>query len=332
MGKTLRFLGWLAALLLAVGCASAAVVGLGGGASDKLDILNQFTPFWFVGAALACAVALPLSRGQPRWLVLAPAIVALLIGGVRIAPEVVGRLTPGAPAEGERLKLVHFNVYFDNSAPAQSVDWILAQDADVVVIVEGEGLPRDQALRLRARYPYCNGCPDRGYWSNMILAKRPALAQGRFERPTPDTNFPILGGWSRFAGPGGDFTVIGVHATWPWMRGGRQQREAMAEFIGRNPTDRVILSGDFNMTPWSSALRKFDRSLGGLHRRTHGQGSWPAQSYYRIPMLPITPAPFLAIDQVYAGQGWRTVSVKRGPRLGSDHYPMVVELAAAPKR
>lgn len=42
---------------------------------------------------------------------------------------------------------------------------------------------------------------------------------------------------------------------------------------------------------------------------------------------PPTPFPMLPIDHVYAGKGWRAVSVTRGPRLGSDHYPMVVVLA-----
>ena len=35
----------------------------------------------------------------------------------------------------------------------------------------------------------------------------------------------------------------------------------------------------------------------------------------------------LPIDHVYAGPGWRTVSVQRGPKLGSDHYPVIVTLA-----
>ena len=39
------------------------------------------------------------------------------------------------------------------------------------------------------------------------------------------------------------------------------------------------------------------------------------------------PLPFLAIDHVYAGAAWRTVSVERGPARGSDHFPVVVTLA-----
>ena len=41
------------------------------------------------------------------------------------------------------------------------------------------------------------------------------------------------------------------------------------------------------------------------------------------------PFPFLPIDHVYAGRDWRTVRVQRGPRLDSDHYPVIVRLAPA---
>ena len=39
------------------------------------------------------------------------------------------------------------------------------------------------------------------------------------------------------------------------------------------------------------------------------------------------PFALLPIDHVYAGPGWRTVRAERGPRLGSDHYPVIVTLA-----
>nr|QQZ48664.1 hypothetical protein JKL49_14190 [Phenylobacterium glaciei] len=45
----------------------------------------------------------------------------------------------------------------------------------------------------------------------------------------------------------------------------------------------------------------------GLERRTKALFSWPAYLGAKVPF------PFLPIDHVYAGKGWRTVSVKRGP-------------------
>jgi endonuclease/exonuclease/phosphatase (EEP) superfamily protein YafD len=84
----------------------------------------------------------------------------------------------------------------------------------------------------------------------------------------------------------------------------------------------MIIAGDFNSTPWSFALRRQDR-LFGIERRTRALATWPART-----LRSEAPFPFLPIDHVYAGKGWRTVSMQRGPRLGSDHYPVIVVLQA----
>jgi endonuclease/exonuclease/phosphatase (EEP) superfamily protein YafD len=86
----------------------------------------------------------------------------------------------------------------------------------------------------------------------------------------------------------------------------------------------MILAGDFNSTPWSFARREDDRRF-GLIRRDRAMWSWPAE--FVGPHGFQAPFPFLPIDHIYAGPGWATVSVSRGPRLGSDHYPLIAVLA-----
>jgi endonuclease/exonuclease/phosphatase (EEP) superfamily protein YafD len=83
----------------------------------------------------------------------------------------------------------------------------------------------------------------------------------------------------------------------------------------------MILTGDFNATPWSASLRRTDAAL-ALTRRDRALPTWPARVLGRSWPLPILP-----IDHVYAGPGWATVKVERGPAFGSDHYPLVVILA-----
>jgi endonuclease/exonuclease/phosphatase (EEP) superfamily protein YafD len=329
MLKALRFLGRLGALNCALGCAMATLAGLGGNADLKLDNFNHFAPFWLLGGVVAAALALWLSRGIERRIVLSLSLVAVVLAAERILPEVAQRFAPAAAAQGERLKLIQFNAYKYNVAPGRSVDWLLARDPDIIVIEEGDGLPRAQVMRLRARYPYCNGCPDTGGWFNMILSKRPPLAVGRFEWPHSDSRYYLAGGWSRFSGAGGDFTVVGVHLDWAWGRFSQDQRTGLYDWVRRHPRDRMILLGDFNMTPWSFALARLDRNL-GLNRLTHGQASWPGEAYYGM-RVPVLPFPYLPIDQVYTGDGWARVRIERGPRIGSDHYPIMVSLAARSK-
>jgi endonuclease/exonuclease/phosphatase (EEP) superfamily protein YafD len=125
-------------------------------------------------------------------------------------------------------------------------------------------------------------------------------------------------------GPNGPYTVVGVHHSWPYPIGDQPaQVAATAKVIQRFDGRNTILAGDFNSTPWSNALREQDRRL-GLVRITRALPTFPARVLARKSLE--FPLPFLALDHLYVGSNWRTVSVRLGPRLGSDHYPVVAVL------
>jgi endonuclease/exonuclease/phosphatase (EEP) superfamily protein YafD len=125
---------------------------------------------------------------------------------------------------------------------------------------------------------------------------------------------------------GPPFTVVAIHLKWPTRAHRWAGPATLAGLLDRYPHDRLIVAGDFNLTPWSFALRRIDRRF-GLERRDRAVPTWPSQRPLGRALVPL-PA-ILPIDHVYAGAGWRTVAVRRGPRLGSDHYPLVVDLALA---
>lgn len=123
----------------------------------------------------------------------------------------------------------------------------------------------------------------------------------------------------------GDYVLIGLHRPWPMNVDEVARQEAYLRRLVRSfGPETAIVVGDFNSTPWSFDRRREDEAM-GLIRRTRALFSWPADrvSHNRSP----THLPLLPIDHIYAGSGWRTVSVERGPRLGSDHYPVIVVLA-----
>jgi endonuclease/exonuclease/phosphatase (EEP) superfamily protein YafD len=129
-----------------------------------------------------------------------------------------------------------------------------------------------------------------------------------------------------YANPGGAMELVTTHLAWPTAAPVARQRRELASVVARLPRERMILTGDFNATPWSAAIRTLDRDL-GLTRRDRAVATWPAQ------VLGLDwPLPFLPIDHVYAGPAWATIKVERGPGLGSDHYPLIVTLAPARPR
>jgi endonuclease/exonuclease/phosphatase (EEP) superfamily protein YafD len=309
-----------AALLLALACLAAAAAGQGGRVDPTLDMFNHFEPVWLVGALLAAPIG---RQDRPT---LAVAALAALICAVQIAPELKARLGPARPAPGaEQLRLIQFNVWSRNTDPAGTARWLLAQDADVVVLEEAFQASTPIARALSARYPYRLGCSsDPAACATFIFSRRRPLAGG------PLQGSGLASTWARLPGAGGPFIVVGLQATHPYPPPGQQQDLAMfARALGRFAPRRLVVAGDFNSTPWSFTLRGLDRAL-PLTRRTHGIATWPAAEAHLMGRAIALPFPVLPIDQVYAGPGWRTLKVSRGPKLGSDHRPLVVDLQAAP--
>jgi endonuclease/exonuclease/phosphatase (EEP) superfamily protein YafD len=155
----------------------------------------------------------------------------------------------------------------------------------------------------------------------MIFSHQPYLTMRRPRRPATSKLVWVN---ATYAGASGPFEVVATHFTWPTEPIQAGQSLAMRQVTAALPRDRMILAGDFNSTPWSYARRADDAAF-GLIRRDRALASWPAEDVDRRGL--VAPFPFLPIDHVYAGAGWATVSVTRGPRLGSDHYPIIVTLA-----
>ena len=303
-------IGWA----LAAAALVASVLALVGGASGRLDLFSHFAPFYLAAALLA----LPLSLCGPRRgrIALAATSCAGALGGAALmVPEfLAGRNEPVSSPAGKTLKVVLFNAWRRNAQPEAVTEWLLAQEPDVIVLVEA-GAVRDM-LRGRGFEAVCPACR-----TTLFSRMTPRRI---FTGDKGETRSSFLVG-ATFGDARGEFTVIGVHRSWP-TKAARRSKEAaeIRAILDGLPRDRVILAGDFNSTPWSFVHRRED-DLIGMPRRTRALFSWPAErvSDNRLP----APFPYLPIDHIYAGQGWATVKVERGPRLGSDHYPVSVTLA-----
>lgn len=321
--ELLRAFAMVAAFCFAV----LALVAQGGRFSDRLDILTHFTPI-YLAVCLASALVWILTGRYGRTTPML-ALIGTLSALTLMAPELMAATKQkGGKVDGESLTILQFNSWGLNRDPEATVRWILETDPDIVVLEEGMKASEDVVKGLAKRYPSRTTCAESTPCSTLILAKhKPIVRGGLAGGPQTDQ---LAGAWATFRSPQGPYTVVGVHYTWPIPAGPQQwQSRQMARVLNRFPKDRLILSGDFNCTPWSFTLRRQDRMF-GIERRTRALASWPAgyevspfgESHYRA-----LPFPVLPIDHLYAGKGWRTLSVRRGPRLGSDHYPVLVTLA-----
>ena len=309
-----------ATLVLAIASALMAILCLGGALSARLDVFTHFAPFYLAGGAAALLVG--AAAGPPHRMTLICAGVAIAVCAVLVVPDVIAKFTQGhATPALHTLKIVQFNLWDRNTDPAATARWIAAENPDIVVLEEAQRGAASIPIDLAAQYPFRTTCDPPNPCPTTILSKLPPSAGGGLA--TPGTLARWWSAWATFPGAGG-FTVIGTHYRWPFPAGRQAEQAAeLARFAQAFDRRSLIVAGDFNSTPWSFFLRRQDARL-GLERRTRAIFTWPAAPVTRGKLN--IPGPFLPIDHIYAGEAWRTVSVRRGPRLGSDHYPVVLVL------
>lgn len=303
------------ALAAAALSAVAGMLAQGGRISPQLDVLTHFAPADValgVAAMAAALIARPVRR-----LTLLLGLVGALAGGALIAPEYLRPPPPAANGHvAGQIKLIQFNALQRNADLAKVADWLIAQDPDIVTLQEARHDLRD-VLRKRTTWQVAGSREH-----VMIFSREPRLTM---RRP------PLHGGRltyvnATYPSASGPFEVVTTHLDWPIYDTFPGQHAALARLTAQLPRERMILTGDFNTTPWSFALRRTDRLL-GLRRLDRALWSFPA----RLGRM-TWPAPVLPIDHIYAGPGWRVVRLERGPALGSDHYPLVVILAPVSPR
>ena len=300
----------------AVFAALAAALALLGRVSVYLDAFSHFAPF-YVGIATVTLLLCPWTeRGTRRW-ILAASGIALLASARLILPEFIRDTGPRAHANSPgAIKVVQLNALRTNADIDRIVDWLEAERPDVVTISEARHDLRDLLVRRM-------GWKVAGAKSNLMVF-------------TPDRyivmNRPKVGAQLTYVNASyrnrtGVTEVATTHLNWPISREFEGQVSGLQAMVAALPRERLILGGDFNATPWSDEMRTLDRAL-GLTRRDRAIPTWPAQLFGHD-----WPFPFLPIDHIYAGSGWATVKVERGPNVGSDHYPVVAVLApVAPSR
>jgi endonuclease/exonuclease/phosphatase (EEP) superfamily protein YafD len=297
--------------------------------AHSLDFVANLAPLALAAAVLSGLIWLawppprrPLGAGPL-------ALIAVILWGGLVVPDLAQRLlTKKVPAQGEVLKVVQFNLWADDwDNTERKLAWIRSEKPDVLMLEEVAEAGAPLLAALAADFPYKVTCQVRPHPCPVtILSRRRPVAGGQWNNSTAYPNIA----WARFDSVGGDYTVAATHVGWP-LPDGRQPRlmRGLAGNLKSLKSGSLILAGDFNATPWSFPLRTLDREA-GLVRRTHALPTWPAGRVTRLRLR--WPLPLLPIDHIFASHDWRLASIKRGPDLGSDHFPIVAVLVREPPR
>lgn len=253
-------------------------------------------------ALLWLALCLLCALRSRRWLLLAPfALLPLWTASERlpyddgIAPELI---------------VVAANVHIGNRDPAPLIGWLRAQPADVVVISElTSEYANALAKQLNDDYPYRAMLPKTSPFGIGIVSRRMLYKTRRIDYG----NAQVLIAQVR----AGKHTtrIIAAHPMPPLAPEWHGKRDALLQLVGETADTPVILAGDLNATPWSTALIGAERHH--LLRTTGFAPTWPSSGRGVIGM---------PIDHVLASRHWRRGQASRGPDIGSDHLPVRVAL------
>ena len=240
-----------------------------------------------------------------------------VLAGIALIASLIGLVAGGpilwmmrAPGPGTGITLYQKNLLFANRAPLAVVEDILASDADVVMLQEVTEAHASTMARLREVYPVSVVCPFARVGGVAVLSRWPMAGGGTVCDPEARRGYVAM----QVAGPGGPVWLVSVHLHWPWPYRQGAQVARMAEELAQLDGP-VLMAGDFNMVPWTHALRQLAEATG-----TRPLG--PLMQTLERPEFPFLR---LRIDHVYVPTGWQG-AVERRPRLGSDHFGFVARI------
>jgi endonuclease/exonuclease/phosphatase (EEP) superfamily protein YafD len=289
-------LGWLAVV--------ATLLAYGGGYWWVLELAVHFRPWYMLLLLVSAGCAVWLGRRTVAVLMLAAAVLNLLA----VAPAWRGLLEwDDAPPQ---LRVVVFNLSVRNVRTAPVVQFLTQTRADAVVLLEVGEQWREPLAALRAAYPYQLVQASADPFGIALLSVHPCAPCELIEGDPP----ALLG---RLALHGDHLWVAAAHALPPVSAAWTRARDGYLLDIGGRLAaleGARLLAGDFNTTPWAPGYREL--LAAGLDDGGLVRVSWPA----------FLPFPVIPIDHVLASRELRFVSKQRGPDLGSDHYPIVVDL------
>ena len=294
---------------IAVALAASIVAGTMGGLGWPFELFASLLPQFLLAALLLGGAGLLLRRqGRQALLLWAAALLALFGAREQFFPA-------GPPVADPGLRLVWANMGNDRDMRSFARLMALARSvqADMVIASEfPERLSEPEALRESSGFPHILGRPAGARTNIAVFSRTPVEAIGSVsERWNSGFLLAVPG----MAAP---LTVAAVHTPTPLLPANMSRRDEIVRDIAgvlSAGAGAAVLVGDFNAVSWSPLLRSLARQ--GGRRASYGlRASW--RSSWPLLGLPI--------DQVFAF-GAAQASARVGGDIGSDHFPLLVDVA-----
>jgi len=303
---------WYLLIIIIVATGFLTIFGFVGRTWWILDIFSHFRVQY---AIMQAAGGLILLVGD-QILAAGMAFSFMLINIAVIAPLYLPSSRNDSNKKVYRLLLA--NVLQSNNSFGLIEALIKKDSPDFIVLVEPNQNWLDRLEDALIDYPY-SCCRTREDSYGIALFSRMQLDHCDI-RYFGDADVPSVVAKATLSG--GTITFIGTHPPPPKgavnSRLRNRQLFEMAKFI-RSLPGAAIFCGDLNMSQWSAYFRSFLHESGLLDScKGFGvQPTWPVGwAIMRVP-----------IDHCFVSDGIRVFNRKIGPKIGSDHFPLLVDFA-----
>lgn len=229
-----------------------------------------------------------------------------------------GKLHDPLESDGAPLKILQVNVLKDNTDTGKLRALISRENPDLIVACEVNGKFALMLRDLSFDYPHQMLEPRDDRYGMAVLSKRPLEGQEHLSFAGSKS----LSMGFRLRHDNADIEFLSMHPQTPNRNIKARNHEflrAVKHFGDRR--DNIVVLGDLNATPYCHAYKKLVRAL-GLKNAREGQGlcgTFPAFFPLRILHLPI--------DHVLTGANLQVREFRRGPDIGSDHFPTLTTVS-----
>ena len=225
-----------------------------------------------------------------------------------------------APASvvGRDLKLVYANVLSGNFEHHRLLEFVDAEQPDLLVLLEVSPAWAESLAQLDASYPHRIVEPRDGNFGVALYSKYPITTGATID--SEPYGYPTI--ISTLDVRGMALQVISTHPMIPvsrsYFEGRNRQLGDVARILARKSGPQILV-GDLNASMWDYNYRLLEART-GLRNARRGFGvtpTWP--TFLRVAMIPI--------DHVLVSDEIGVKDIRTGPRIGSDHLPLVVTLS-----
>lgn len=302
--------------VVSVASAAVAIPALAGFAAPwgwPFELACHFRTQYFWGLLVSGALLMLLCRKKA-----ASAILLLWVVHAGLLWRFYLPFDESRPFRRE-LRVLSLNLYSGNQQSAAVLDLVRTESPDVAIFYEVSEQWGERLQSLDNEWTYTRIEPRPGNLGIALFSRHP-LVDSRIEFLS--NNCPAV--VARMDIDGREVTIIGAHpyppVSGPATESRNRQLEALAELV-RSCAGGVVVVGDLNTTSWSPAFGALVGAT-GLQDSRIGFGiqpSWPS-SWPRLLQIPI--------DHCLISAGMEVLARRIGPDVGSDHLPVIVDLAS----